>query len=59
MEHLVLKVLSFDLAAPTTFQFLTQYVLSQSVSKQVESLAMVSCASLFSPLANLTLNIKP
>lgn len=40
MEHLVLKVLSFDLAAPTTFQFLTQYVLSQSVSKQVESLAM-------------------
>ncbi|KAK5864447.1 hypothetical protein PBY51_015688 [Eleginops maclovinus] len=40
MEHLVLKVLSFDLAAPTINQFLTQYFLNQSVSKQVESLAM-------------------
>ncbi|XP_055015457.1 cyclin-A2 isoform X2 [Boleophthalmus pectinirostris] len=40
MEHLVLKVLSFDLAAPTVNQFLTQYILNQSVSKQVESLAM-------------------
>ncbi|XP_033830051.1 cyclin-A2 [Periophthalmus magnuspinnatus] len=40
MEHLVLKVLSFDLAAPTINQFLTQYILNQSVSKQVESLAM-------------------
>ncbi|XP_035506215.2 cyclin-A2 [Scophthalmus maximus] len=40
MEHLVLKVLSFDLAAPTINQFLTQYFLHQSVSKQVESLAM-------------------
>lgn len=40
MEHLVLKVLSFDLAAPTINQFLTQYVLNQLVSKQVESLAM-------------------
>lgn len=40
MEHLVLKVLSFDLAAPTIQQFLTQYFLHQSVSKQVESLAM-------------------
>lgn len=40
MEHLVLKVLSFDLAAPTINQFLTQYLLNHSVSKQVESLAM-------------------
>ncbi|KAK7922192.1 hypothetical protein WMY93_009094 [Mugilogobius chulae] len=40
MEHLVLKVLSFDLAAPTINQFLTQYILNHSVSKQVESLAM-------------------
>lgn len=40
MEHLVLKVLSFDLAAPTINQFLTQYFLHQSVTKQVESLAM-------------------
>lgn len=42
MEHLVLKVLSFDLAAPTINQFLTQYFLHQSVGKQVENLAMVS-----------------
>ncbi|XP_041845238.1 cyclin-A2 [Melanotaenia boesemani] len=40
MEHLVLKVLSFDLAVPTINQFLTQYFCHQSVSKQVESLAM-------------------
>ncbi|XP_071756346.1 cyclin-A2 [Centroberyx gerrardi] len=40
MEHLVLKVLSFDLAAPTINQFLTQYFLHQSTNKQVESLAM-------------------
>ncbi|XP_040904938.1 cyclin-A2 [Toxotes jaculatrix] len=40
MEHLVLKVLSFDLAAPTIYQFLTQYFLHQSVTKQVENLSM-------------------
>ncbi|XP_060935906.1 cyclin-A2 [Limanda limanda] len=40
MEHLVLKVLSFDLAAPTINQFLTTYFQHQSVSKQVESMAM-------------------
>uniref|UniRef100_A0A3Q3VU56 Cyclin-A2 n=1 Tax=Mola mola TaxID=94237 RepID=A0A3Q3VU56_MOLML len=40
MEHLVLKVLSFDLAAPTIIQFLTQYFLHQSISKQVENLTM-------------------
>lgn len=40
MEHLVLKVLSFDLAAPTINQFLTHYFLHHSVNKQVESLSM-------------------
>ncbi|XP_026187075.1 cyclin-A2 [Mastacembelus armatus] len=40
MEHLVLKVLSFDLAAPTIVQFLTHYFLHQPVGKQVENLAM-------------------
>ncbi|XP_057705320.1 cyclin-A2 [Corythoichthys intestinalis] len=40
MEQLVLKVLSFDLAAPTINQFLTQYFLHHAASKQVESLAM-------------------
>ena len=41
MEHLVLKVLSFDLAAPTINQFLSQYFLHHAVNKRVESLAMV------------------
>ncbi|XP_004716545.1 cyclin-A2 [Echinops telfairi] len=41
MEHLVLKVLAFDLAAPTVNQFLTQYFLHQEpVNCKVESLAM-------------------
>lgn len=48
MEHLVLKVLSFDLAAPTISQFLTQYFCHHAVTKQVESLAMVSIRS-YSP----------
>ena len=43
MEHLVLKVLAFDLAAPTINQFLTQYFLHQQPANcKVESLAMVS-----------------
>lgn len=44
MEHLILKVLSFDLAAPTVVQFLTQYFLRQRVCNKVESLSMVSKA---------------
>ncbi|XP_034355689.1 cyclin-A2 [Arvicanthis niloticus] len=41
MEHLVLKVLAFDLAAPTVNQFLTQYFLHlQPANCKVESLAM-------------------
>ncbi|XP_066487887.1 cyclin-A2 [Tiliqua scincoides] len=40
MEHLVLKVLSFDLAAPTINQFLSQYFLHSPASAQVQSLAM-------------------
>ncbi|XP_037118222.1 cyclin-A2 [Syngnathus acus] len=40
MEQLVLKVLSFDLAAPTINQFLTQYLLHHPANKQVESLSM-------------------
>ncbi|XP_030224006.1 cyclin-A2 [Gadus morhua] len=40
MEHLVLKVLSFDLAAPTINQFLSQYFLHHALNKRVESLAM-------------------
>uniref|UniRef100_A0A8C6X4A7 Cyclin-A2 n=1 Tax=Naja naja TaxID=35670 RepID=A0A8C6X4A7_NAJNA len=40
MEHLVLKVLSFDLAAPTINQFLSQYFLKQPACSLVENLAM-------------------
>ncbi|EHB12623.1 Cyclin-A2 [Heterocephalus glaber] len=43
MEHLVLKVLAFDLAAPTVNQFLTQYFLHQQPANcKVESLATFS-----------------
>lgn len=41
MEHLILKVLSFDLAAPTINQFLTQYFLHHQTDAKVESLSMV------------------
>ncbi|CAL8354726.1 unnamed protein product [Merluccius merluccius] len=40
MEHLVLKVLSFNLAAPTVNQFLSQYFLHHRPARSVESLAM-------------------
>ncbi|XP_075705834.1 cyclin-A2 [Rhinoderma darwinii] len=40
MEHLVLKVLSFDLAAPTILQYLNQYFRHQPVTKKVESLCL-------------------
>ncbi|XP_064507537.1 cyclin-A2 [Pseudopipra pipra] len=40
MEHLILKVLSFDLAAPTINQFLTQYFLHQQTDAKMESLSM-------------------
>ncbi|NXG23698.1 CCNA2 protein, partial [Grallaria varia] len=40
MEHLILKVLSFDLAAPTINQFLTQYFLHHQTDAKVESLSM-------------------
>ncbi|XP_069781259.1 cyclin-A2-like [Narcine bancroftii] len=40
MEHLILKVLSFDLAAPTINQFLIQYVGREKANNKVESLSM-------------------
>ncbi|XP_074849479.1 cyclin-A2 [Carettochelys insculpta] len=40
MEHLILKVLAFDLAAPTIHQFLTQYFLHQQTNAKVEFLSM-------------------
>ncbi|XP_043529963.1 cyclin-A2-like [Chiloscyllium plagiosum] len=40
MEHLILKVLAFDLAAPTINQFLNQYIGREKASSKVESLSM-------------------
>ncbi|XP_046706328.1 cyclin-A2-like isoform X2 [Silurus meridionalis] len=40
MEYQMLKVLSFDLAAPTIIQFLNQYFRQQKVCNQVESLSL-------------------
>ncbi|XP_044127650.1 cyclin-A2 [Bufo gargarizans] len=40
MEHLVLKVLSFDLAAPTILQYLNQYFRHHPVSSKMESLCL-------------------
>lgn len=55
MEHLVLKVLAFDLAAPTVNQFLTQYFLHQhSANCKVESLAMVSSLHLLNEESQVT-----
>ncbi|XP_036868095.2 cyclin-A1 isoform X1 [Manis javanica] len=39
MEHLLLKVLAFDLAVPTTNQFLLQYLRRQGVCVRTENLA--------------------
>nr|XP_035946893.1 cyclin-A1 isoform X2 [Halichoerus grypus] len=39
MEHLLLKVLAFDLTVPTTNQFLLQYLRRQGVCVRTESLA--------------------
>lgn len=41
MEHLMLKVLSFDMAAPTSHQFLMQYILEGTVCVKTANLALV------------------
>ncbi|KAI4901256.1 hypothetical protein NFI96_015256 [Prochilodus magdalenae] len=40
MEHLILKVLSFDMTAPTSHQFLMQYVLVEGVCAKTANLAL-------------------
>ncbi|XP_072514942.1 cyclin-A1 [Salminus brasiliensis] len=40
MEHLILKVLSFDMTAPTSHQFLMQYVLVERVCTETANLAL-------------------
>ncbi|GBP56930.1 hypothetical protein EVAR_33987_1 [Eumeta japonica] len=39
MEHLILKVLSFDLSVPTTFTFLSLFCISNGISKKTFHLA--------------------
>lgn len=39
MEHLMLKVLSFDLATPTALAFLSHYCISKGISKKIFHLA--------------------
>lgn len=46
MEHLLLKVLAFDLTVPTTHQFLLQYLRRQGVCVRTENLAKVRRAGL-------------
>lgn len=41
MEHLMLKVLSFDMTAPTSHQFLIQYLLAGAVCVKTANLALV------------------
>ncbi|XP_043929235.1 cyclin-A1 [Protopterus annectens] len=40
MEHLLLKVLTFDLAVPTVNQFLASYLMRQEVCSKTENLTM-------------------
>ncbi|XP_017572625.1 cyclin-A1 [Pygocentrus nattereri] len=40
MEHLILKVLSFDMTAPTSHQFLMQYLLVEGVCAKTSNLAL-------------------
>lgn len=41
MEHLMLKVLSFDMTVPTSHQFLMQYILEATVCARTVNLALV------------------
>lgn len=42
MEHIVLKILSFDLTPPTSNQFLRHYILGGHVCAKTANLALVS-----------------
>lgn len=42
MEHLILKVLSFDLSTPTSLAFLSHYCIANGLSKKTFHLAAVS-----------------
>ena len=47
MEHLLLKVLTFDLAAPTILNFLDRYVTVAGANERTEHLAKVCNARNF------------
>lgn len=46
MEHLLLKVLGFDLTMPTTHQFLILYITLEPVSANTAHLALVCVMAL-------------
>lgn len=48
MEHLILRVLSFDLTVPTPLTFLTEYCIGNNLSEKVKFLAMVNKSSFIS-----------
>ena len=43
MEHLILRVLSFDLTVPTPLIFLMEYCISNNLSEKIKFLAMYLC----------------
>ncbi|XP_012164882.1 cyclin-A2 [Bombus terrestris] len=43
MEHLILRVLSFDLTVPTPLTFLMEYCISNNLSEKIKFLAMYLC----------------
>lgn len=43
MEHLILRVLSFDLTVPTPLAFLMYYCVSNNLSEKIQYLAMYLC----------------
>ncbi|THK33267.1 cyclin-A2 [Diachasma alloeum] len=43
MEHLILRVLSFDLTVPTPLAFLRDYCISNNLSDKIQFLAMYLC----------------
>ena len=51
MEHLILRVLSFDLTVPTPLAFLMEYCISNNLSEKVQFLAMVRI--IYSYISNL------
>ena len=53
MEHLVLKVLGFDLSLPTVNVFLSQMCERSKTEDKTKHLAMVSLSLLLSPLSPL------